>query len=169
MALSSSVRLALAARLTSALDLGTAQAPATIDANVALTSGTGAGQADRIFADTRTLAASGTEDLDLAGSLLDPLGGTAVMARVKALVVQADPDNSNNVLVGRASSNGLATLFGAVDAVVLRPGEFFAVACGVEDAVGHAVTAGTGDLITVANSGAGTPVTYDIVVIGASA
>ncbi len=169
MALSTSLRLALSARVTSALDLGTAQAPATIDAAVSLVDGTGAGEADRIFADTRTLAASATEDLDLAGALLDPLGGAAAMARLKALVVRAAAGNTNNVLVGRAASNGISTLFGATGAVILRPGEFLAIACAATDATGHVVTGGTGDLLTVANSGAGSTVTYDIVAIGASA
>ena len=33
-------------------------------------------------------------------------------------------------------------------------------------AAGYAVTAGTGDILKVANSGAGTGVTYDIVIVG---
>lgn len=169
MPLSTSLRLALAARLTSSLDLGTAQAPVSLDHTVTLADGIAAGQGNRIFADTRTLAASGTEDLDLAGALLDPLGGSASMLRVKALVVRAAAGNTNLVTVGRPGTNGWATLLGAVGAVNLRPGAVLAVACGEDDATGYAVTAGTGDLLTVANSAAGTPVTYDIVVIGASA
>jgi hypothetical protein len=167
--LTSSIRLAVAAKLTNPLDLGVATAPVGLDLAVALADGTGVGQANRIFADTRTLAASATEDLDLSGALLDGLGGPAAFARVKAIVVHADEDNTNNVLVGRATSNGLVTMLGATAAVILRPGAFFAVVCGDEDAAGYAVTAGTGDLLTVANSGAGTAVSYDIVVIGGSA
>lgn len=169
MPLTSSVRLAVAASLRSALDLGTAVAPTSLNMSVNFADGVAAGQANRIFADTRTLAASATEDLDLAGALADGLGGVAAFARVKALVVHADEDNTNNVLVGRATSNGLSTLFGAAGAAILRPGAFLAVAVGDEDAIGYAVTAGTGDLLTIANSGAGSSVSYDIVVIGASA
>jgi hypothetical protein len=166
--LSTSYRLAVAASLTSVLDLGTASAPSRIDTSVSLADGTAAGQADVIFADTRTLAASATEDLDLAGSLLDPLGGAAVLARVKALVVVADAGNTNDVVVGGAASNGWSTMLGE-DAVTLRPGAFLAVGCAAADADGYEVTGSTGDLLTVANSGAGTSVSYDIILIGASA
>jgi hypothetical protein len=49
----------------------------------------------------------------------------------------------------------------------VRPdGKFVWVAPG---ATGIAVTAGTGDLITLTNSGGTTGVTYDVVIIGASA
>lgn len=174
MALTSSLRLALSAKLTAALDADTSLArtstvPVSLDLAVSLANGVAAGQADRLFADARTLAASATEDLDLAGALADGLGGVAAFARVKAVVVHADEDNTNNVLVGRATSNGLSGLFGAAGAVILRPGAFVAVACDDADATGYAVTAGTGDLLTIANSGAGSSVSYDIVVIGASA
>jgi len=168
--LTSSIRLAVAASLRNALDLGTAVAPTSLNESINLTDGTGAGQANRIFADTRTLAASATEDLDLAGSLLDALGGSFILARVKALVVVAAAGNTNNVLVSRPASNGLASLFSAAgDQIILRPGAFLAVAAGDEDTTGYAVTAGTGDLLTVTNSGSGTSVSYDVVVIGASA
>jgi hypothetical protein len=40
---------------------------------------------------------------------------------------------------------------------------------GVADAIGWGVTAGTGDLLKVANSAGSTSVNYDIVVIGNSA
>jgi len=39
---------------------------------------------------------------------------------------------------------------------------------GAADATTYAVTAGTGDLLKVANSAGGTSVTYDIVIIGSS-
>lgn len=169
MTLTSSIRLAVAASLRNDLDLGSALASTRLDRSINLATGTGAGQADRIFADTRTLAASGTEDLDLAGALADGLGGVAAFARVKALVVVAAAANTNNVLVSRPASNGFAGLFAAAgDQINLRPGAFLAVAAGDEDVTGYAVTAGTGDLITVTNSGAGTSVSYDVVVIGAS-
>lgn len=169
MSLTASVRLALAARLTAVGDLGTPTYPISLDTTVNLADGVAAGQANRIFTDTRTLAASATEDLDLAGALADGLGGVAAFARVKVLMLVAAAGNTNNVLIGRASANGLATLFGAVGAVVLRPGAAFCVIADDVDAIGYAVAAGTGDLITVSNSGAGSSVSYDIVAIGASA
>ncbi|WP_158719322.1 hypothetical protein [Streptomyces sp. NBRC 110035] len=154
--------------LTSALDLGTGKAAQSLSRSMSLASGTGAGKADRIFSDRRTLAASASEDLDLAGVLLDAFGATITFARVKGLVIAAAAGNSNNVVVGAAAATPWATLLGATHTLTLRPGAFLAVGTGAADAIGYAVTASTGDLLKVANSGAGTSVTYDIHIIGSS-
>ncbi|MFK0124888.1 hypothetical protein ACIQSP_16425 [Streptomyces nigra] len=157
------------AELTSALDLGTGRAAQSLSRSMSLANGTGAGKADRVFSDRRTLAASGTEDLDLAGVLLDAFGAQVTFARIKGLIIAAAAGNNNNVVVGAASSNPWATLLGATHTLTLRPGAFVAVGTGVADPTGYAVAAGTGDLLKIANSGAGTSVTYDIHIIGASA
>lgn len=155
--------------LTAALDMGTGRAPQSLSRSLSLASGTGAGKADRIFSDRRTLAASATEDLDLAGVLLDAFGSAITFARVKGLIIAAAAGNTNNVIVGAASSNPWATLLGATHTLTLRPGAFVAVGTGVADATGYAVTASTGDLLKIANSAGSTSVTYDIHIIGASA
>ncbi|MGW7198459.1 hypothetical protein [Streptomyces chryseus] len=169
MALSSSMSLAASGELTSSLDLGTARAPSSFRRAVALTSGTGAGKADRIFSDRRTLAASATEDLDLAGVLLDAFGAAITFVRVKGLYIAAADANVNNVVVGNATANAWATLLSATGTVTLRPGAAVGAMAGAADATAYAVTGATGDLLKIANSGAGTSVTYDIVIIGASA
>jgi hypothetical protein len=74
MTLTTNIRLGVAARQSSTLDLGSADANVTKNIAIALASGTAAGQADRVFSDTRTLAASANEDLDLAGALTDAFG-----------------------------------------------------------------------------------------------
>lgn len=171
MPLSTKVALSVDASLTDAsVDLTTVSAPLSVRKALRMLSGTGAGQADKAWWDTRTLAASATEDLDLAGTLLDPVLKTAMtFARVKGLFVAAAAGNANNVVVGAAAANPWATLLNATGTVTLRPGAFLFAGAGAADAIGWAVTAGTGDLLKVANSGAGSPVTYDIVVIGCSA
>jgi hypothetical protein len=168
MPLSSSIKLSVVASLSAALDLVTASAPLALDAGLSLDTGTGAGQADRVFSDERTLSASANEDLDLSGVLTDALGAVITLARVKAIIVIASAGNTNNVIVGAAASNGFAGPFGATTHTVqVRPGGFYAVAC--SDATGWPVTAGTGDLLRVANAAGGTPVTYRIIIIGCSA
>ncbi|MFD9444951.1 hypothetical protein [Streptomyces sp. NPDC060001] len=169
MALTSSLSIAANASLSAALDLATATAPLQVRKAVSLSSGTGAGQADKVFSDRRTLAASATEDLDLAGVLLDVFGAAITFARIKGIVISAAAGNTNNVIVGAASATQWATLLNAAGTVTLRPGASFCAIAGAADATGWAVTATTGDLLKVANSGAGTSVTYDIVLIGASA
>lgn len=169
MSLITTASMLLQASQANTIDLGASSARRSISANLTLTDGTGAGQADRIFTDTRTLAASGTEDLDLAGALTDAFGATQVFARVKALFVQAAVGNTNLVQVTRPASNGFPLFMAAGDGIALRPGETFGVLCGAADAVGHVVTGATGDLLTITNSAGTTGVSYDIIVIGASA
>ena len=53
----------------SALDLASATFPLNLDLSALLSNGTGTGEASQVFSDTRSLAGSATEDIDLAGSL----------------------------------------------------------------------------------------------------
>lgn len=167
MALSTTVSVQVAATLTTALDLVTSSAPLDLRKRLVLATGAGANQADRIWHDRRTVAASGTDSLDLAGSLEDALGGAFTPARVKGLLVVAAEANANNVVVTRPASNGVPIFSAAGDAVPVRPGGLLLWVA--PDATGVAVTGGTGDLIDIVNSAGGSSVTYDIVLLGASA
>lgn len=167
MALETRLHLAVTANQTSALDLTTVSAPIDWARQIVLANGTGAGQADRIFSDQRTLTASSTENLDLAGTLTDVYGATITFARVKAIIIGAASGNTNNVVVGgHASAAFVNWVSDATDKIVVRPGGLFVLAA--TDATGYAVTATTGDMLTVANSSSGTSVTYDVIVIGSS-
>lgn len=170
MALTTSVSIGVIASLTNVADLGVVPT-AKLDYNTALklATGTAAGQADKLWFDTRTLAASATEDLDLAGVLTDAFGAVVTFARIKGLVVVAAAGNSNNVVLGAAAANPWTALLGATGTLTVRPGAGVWVFAGAADATGYAVVAGTGDILKVANSAGGTAVTYDIALIGASA
>jgi hypothetical protein len=170
--MSLNTRLELALRLfqTSPQDLGAAAFEPKISRSLALSDGTAAGKADRLFTNRSTIAASGADSVDLAGTLLDAFGATITFAKVKLLYVAAAEANTNNVIVGGAASAGWITAFGdATDKIVLRPGAFVLLAAGKADATGYAVTATTADLLAIANSGAGSTVTYDIAIVGTSA
>jgi hypothetical protein len=160
--------LTVRATMNESLDLKTRQAALAFSRSIALDNGTGANQADKVFDDIRTINASSNDDLDLAGVLVDAFGATFTLARVKGLFVAADAGNVNNVVVGAAAANQFVGPFGAAThTIALRPGGFFAICCA--DATGWPVTAGTADLLRIANSGAGTAVIYSIVILGASA
>lgn len=169
MALTTKFRLNLTARDDTSIDAGSKTQNHALNVDNDYANGTGAGQANLVFSDTRTLAASGTEDLDLAGTLADAYGATITNVRVKSVAIKADAGNTNNVVVGAAASNAWATLLNSTGTITLRPGAALGVAAGEADATGWAVTAGTGDLLKVANSGGTTGVTYTIVIVGASA
>lgn len=162
------VGLSVAATLNNALDLQTATSALAYAKSLGLSTGVGASQADKIFTDTRTIAASGTDDLDLSGSLIDPLGAVINMARVKGLIVYAAPGNTNNVVIGAAAATQWQGPFGAVTHTIhVRPGGLFMDFA--TDAVAWPVVGGASDLLRFTNSGAGTGVTYDVIIIGASA
>jgi hypothetical protein len=170
MASSFQMALAVTASYQAAADLGaTAALSLPYSSKTELGDGSGAGKADRMYAKTRTLTASSTEDLDLAAVLTDIFGTTLTFVRVKGLFVKAAKTNTNNVVVGAAATNQWATLLNTTGTVTLRPGTWFGACCDVTDATGYAVTAGVGDLLKVANSAGGTSVSYDIIVIGNSA
>jgi hypothetical protein len=167
MALNTRLNVQLDATQTGALDLVSLTAPLSVAFRKQLTNGTGANQADVVWSDQREVAASATDSLDLAGSLTGAFGAALSFARIKLVMVKAAAGNVNNVNVTRPASNGVSLFLAAGDGIAVRPGGMF---CWVApDATGVAVTAGTGDLVDIVNSGAGSSVVYDIVIVGASA
>lgn len=156
----------LVATLTNPLDLTDAQVPLEVNQRYRWTTGVGADQADKLWQDRNTLAPSATTDIDLSGSLPDGLGGTIALARIKLIKVTAAAGNANNVNVSRAAANGVPLFLASNDGIPVLPGGSFRWD---HPGNGITVTAGTGDLITFTNSAGGTSVTYDVVIIGASA
>ncbi|HEX4816703.1 MAG TPA: hypothetical protein VFV66_28510 [Nonomuraea sp.] len=163
--LSSSFKLD--AEITSSLDLTTPTSALSVARQLRLAQGTGAGQADMIWSDKVTIAASGTQAIDLAGSLTGPLGGTLTFVKLKMIVVAAVPGNTNNVNVVSDATNGPLLFLAKGDGIPVKPGGLFVWFD--PSAAGVPITAGTGDLINLVNSAAGTPVTADVVIVGASA
>lgn len=149
------------------VDLGTAVDSFRKTTKIELADGTGANSADRMFHDQRTINASSSEDLDLAGVLVNEFGAVTTFVELRAVLISAAPGNTNNVRVTRPASNGVPLFLAASDGIDVPPGGVFLWSCPADGKV--TVTAATGDLLTVANSGAGTPVTYDVVIIGTSA
>ena len=163
-----SVAMTFAGALQTALDVGAAEYKFQSGKAIAYANGTGAGQADKVFVDTRTIAISGTDDLDLAGVLVDGLGVVITFVKIKAIILTAADLNTNDVVLGAAAATQFVGPFGAnTHTVRARPGGLIALAC--KDATGWAVAAGSTDLLRVANGGAGTSVDYTICIIGTSA
>lgn len=161
------LQLSLSALLEGTVDIGVVSHEIAYGPSIQFGDGNGANQINRVWADTRTIAASANEDIDLAGTLVDAIGQTVTLARVRALIIRAAAANTNNLIVGGAASNGFATWVGsATNTVIVRPGGMLVLVA--PDATAYAVTAATGDLLRVANSAGGTSVTYDIVVLGSA-
>lgn len=163
-------QLHLEIEYTAQLDLAIGRVPLLKDYLSSLTSGTAAGQADKVWHDQRTLAAAANEDLDLNGAgLTDAFGAALAFVRIKGLIVAAAAANPNPITVGGAATNGFVSWTGAAtDKVSVRPGAVLALFAGQADATGYAVTAATADLLRI-TAGAGGNHTYDVIVVGASA
>lgn len=167
MSLQTVIDIALAANYTKVSDLAAPSAAFSLKSRVQLTDGTTAGKADKIFADSRTISASSNDDIDLAGSLTDEFGQALTFAKVKVIAIRAKDTNTNDVKLGGASSNQFVGPFGAAAHTVATAPGGVTVLIAPKD--GWSVTAATGDILRVANSGAGSAVVYDIVIIGTSA
>lgn len=161
-----SIRLTIDGYLQGSNDLGSPKMTLSgIDELLELTPGTGSTlQADLMFSDTRTLAASANEDIDLVGSLTTAFGATISAAELVLILVKAAPGNTNNVRVTRPASNGVPIFLAASDGRDVEPGEFFLFI----SRRGVGLTAGTVDLINIANSAGTTSVAYDILVFARS-
>lgn len=159
------IKLVVDATLTGANDLGAPAQNVTYTKTFNFANGAGANSAESLFTDTRTLAASATENLDLAGVLTDAFGSAITFNKIKAVIVSAASGNTNDVVLGGHATAAWAAPFGDVtDTVKVKPGGSIMMVA--PDANGLAVTATTADMLTVTNSSSGTGVTYDIIIIG---
>jgi hypothetical protein len=150
--------------LLNSLDLDTATDPLVVNVLATLSNGTGSGNASQQWHDTRTLGASATENLDLAGSLVNAFGVTLTFTKIKAIYVRASVNNNaaNAVQVQRGAANGVPLFLAASGGLQLGAGGIYLF----YDPAGVTVTANTGDILTITNSAGTNSVTYDIVIIG---
>lgn len=166
MSLSATLTSRINALQTASADLEVGKAEINNTHTIQYGDGAGANQANVIWSDRRTLAASASESLDLAGSLSGLLGA-AVFARVKYIEIRAAAGNTNSVVVTRPENNGVP--FVTAEHKIfpdIPPGG--RATWGDPGATGVVVTASSGDLISIANGGSGTSVEYEIIIIGAA-
>lgn len=168
MPVTAEIRAIFSATQTVTLDAGgPAVAPILLDKVFPFASGTGANQADLVWQDTRTLAASANEDLDLAGVLADAFGATITAAELVAVMVTADAANTNDVVLG-AATQPIPLFGGTLGTFAVKPGGMF---LSVAPSAAGQLTVGAGatDDLRVANSSSGTPVTYTILILARTA
>ena len=149
--------------LDSGLDIGNGRHTIKTTYSNVLSSGTGADQANAMWSDTRQIAASTTEDLDLFGGLTDAFGVTMNFANIKLVFVKAAASNTNDVVIG-GDANSVPMFDDVSDAISIKPGGVFMVTNPAAN--GYVVTNSTGDVLQVANSSSGSVVDYDIIIIG---
>ena len=113
MPLKCQIAAGIAALQTSNLDMGMPTFQILKVDDITLNDGSGANQAQRIFSDTRTIAASANDDLDLSGVLVDALGTVLNFTAIKAIYIKAANANINNVVVGGHPTLAFVGRFGA--------------------------------------------------------
>ncbi len=131
-----------------------------------LANGTGDGQVDMLFTDTRTVTTGANDDLDLAGVLTDSaFGNVMTFVKVKGIVIYSKFAANLVLSVGGDGVNGFTTwLNAATEKVKINPGGLFVL---IAPNTGYVVTAGTGDKLRITNA-AGASSTYDIWIFGTS-
>ncbi len=149
-----------------------ASAQTAIEAALSLTDGVAVDQADRIYLAERSVASGANDDLDLAGSLTDPFGAVLTFAKIKTLMIINAPKtgsaNTTNLTIG-GGTNPVTGLLGGTTPTLgpMKPGEVLLRHASALAGL-CSVTAGTGDILRVANS-AGATANYQILIIGTSA
>jgi len=150
MSVTATFSAALLAKKIVAGDLANAKSDAALSAAISFADGTGDGQVSKEWSDTRTVAGSGTDNIDLSGSLMDSQGVAVVFTAIKAIVISAPATNVGNFTIG-AGTNPFLWAFGdASDVLVLKPGGVIALAV---PNTGWSVAAGTADILKLVNGG----------------
>lgn len=164
MAITHTTRLtiALSTLLSDVLDLSTVRDDVTKSYNIDIGNGTGAGLANQVFHDTRTVSSGATDTLDLAGVLLNGIRQTVTLTALKLLIIKPAAANTTTLTVTRPAANGVPIFSAAGDASPLSANGIFVWS---SPGAGATVTAGTGDLIDIVNS-AGASATYDVFFVG---
>lgn len=148
--------------------------------SASVTLGSGAGAADEIIGVVRTIAASGTDNLDLSGVLADICNQSAVaLSKIKGIVIALlsststaaayDSTNGNactSITIGAAASNAWNGPLGTTHTYTINNG---AVWAHIDlSAAGVGVTAGTGDILKILNNDGAVAANYFIGIIGAT-
>lgn len=162
----------LTAAQTGANDFGGPNFDIKVLNEMVLEDGTTVNKADILYADERQVASATNDDIDLAGVLSNAFGATITMVEMIALLIinkaRNGTANTTNLTIGVGSNPFVGFLGGTTPTVgPLRPGGMFLIAS--PDAAGiGTVTAGTGDILRVANS-SGAAATYQIAILARTA
>ena len=134
-----------------------------------ITNGTGAiGTADMLYAATYTIAASGTQNLDVAGSVTDFFGNSIAMVRVKYMMVKhASTTTATDISFGNHAAPLINWISAATSTVKIYNDGVFLIGSG--HGTSYAVTATTADGLKILNNDSSNSATVSIVVVGSSA
>ena len=166
--LSINIRTSLDWLFRETLDLTTVIDSSKLEYSAAVADGVAADQCDKIWHDTRTLAAGASDDLDL-NSLTNTLFGSTVtinFAKVKfLLLVNTSTVAGDDLTLGGAASQEWTAWVGAAGDKVRVPADSCLLVSNKKN--GWTVVNGSSDVLRIGNVGSAA-VTYKIVLAGTS-
>ena len=155
---------------TEALDLSNVVDSATMQHEKAFTTGTGNGQADRLFHESHTLGAANRDyNLDALAynSMFQSNTVTIAIIKLKGIFIRrTDTERAVTLRVDSSVTNSILTPFNSDTSTVLEIKSESMVML-TNTMPGWTVTPGSADILRLTSSGAGC--VYDIVLFGASA
>ena len=151
----------ISAAWAKALEVGSAASSPTLTQQTTFANGTGAGNIENVISKVGSIVASGLANLDLAGVEADPGGDLVTFTKVKAFLVKNTSASGDGISVG---GTFIAWKLAANDEVVVPPGGCFMMTA--PSAAGFAVTAGSADIMTLANLDVAIAQTYEVIVLG---
>ena len=155
---SASVQVRLKWLYENVLDIANAKDLGAVSKTVSYTAGEGANALEAFWRDDRSVAITTEDPIDVAGtSIQDAFGNNITMKAIKLLYVE----NTGTSTITLGGNSAEVPYMAAVnDKIKILPGGFFLWVA--SDATGIAVTATTGDIISVTGGSAVSP--YRIVV-----
>lgn len=167
MSLTTKLTIVSTASLAAVRGFVTPQANAELSYSASLTSGTGTGQANGVHSERYTIAASGTQVINLS-TVTDDLGQSVAFTAIKLIVVRGADANAADVTFKPNSSGGFVAPFNATaDTLKLAPGGCIVLANPA--AAGWTVTATTADKLLLTNTSGAAAATVDVMIVGQGA
>jgi len=162
--LTTNVEVDVLTQYVDSADLNTSRGVLSLKLEDDLANGTAVNQANLVWYDTRTLAAT-SEQIDFAGVEREAFADLATFTKIKTLLIRNKQTTTGLTLtIGGGTTNPISTIFGATatnSTEVIGP-DGWALKHNPVD--GFAVTAGSADTLKL-DSGTNT-VVFDIIVIG---
>lgn len=144
------------------LDNTTPTQPIDYTRMMRVTNGTSTGQGSNFFEDTRSLASSTSEVLNLNSLASNAYGATISFSRIKTLWMIASSTNSAAITVGGSTTTTFPIFGSSANSITLRPGAQFVM----NDDGATAYGSTNGNLQVLSSAG---PSAYRIFVDGATA
>ena len=161
----SQIDVRISSQYANTVGLQEVAAPLSLVKSITLSSGTGAGSADKVYSQQYSIGTGATQSIDVAGSLTDSMGVAFTPARIKAIYIGSAAANTTNLTVFGDAAH-VPFLGTVATSFTMKPGGAFLLVD--PGATGYVVTASTGDIIKIVNA-AGATAVVDLIVIAASA